>query len=360
MDFNGKPNPVMNCNFQATANPPLPKNCTREQMDEWGKMFAASPECLCSINIAFPRYYWRAKYLQKGQPVFIVDHPALIGENVIQLKDCTFIDLARLKLPNGVIIDGLPFDDMPTDLIRRHTAILEQDTLSARAPLITGDDLSGVTGIANATVRKAVELLDEYQQAAEGKDEQWQRLMRALDRIQGAMPEIKKDAGAWGAIIFVVMERVLSSNRAFFKRIESRLDEGVKRIECAALDATLPPGKRKWWENLWAAFKKYPDSMGAGEKWEAVARMVLAGVWENAQTSSWKSDYMGQTTFRKLAGSYRKKKAESSLMRDKLWTMLDRQWTAEQEKAWARNLRRYAERERDKAGKKMAIPKTPA
>ena len=144
------------------------------------------------------------------------------------------------------------------------------------------------------------------------------------------------------------------------KRIESLIDEGVGQIAKAAQDATLPPGKRKWWENLLAAFKTCPASMKEGEKWEAVARKVLTGVWENTGNASWTSVYLGKTTFRNLSEEYRKKKTAFPLWKDKLWTLLDRQWTAAQEKAWGEKLRRYAERERDKVQEKTAEPKKPA
>ncbi|HAL92945.1 MAG TPA: hypothetical protein DCM68_07985, partial [Verrucomicrobia bacterium] len=195
----------MNCQFKASIYPPLPDKDAPDYSDkcrEWEK----NPRLLVELEIAFPRYYWRAKYFQEGkEPFFITDCP--VKGNAVQLKDCAFLNNVDLKLPGGAVIRGFPHDDMPAELIRKHTAILEQEGLFARED---------------------------------------------------------------------------SEIKAEIARMRRDLEEGVDRIAKAAHDATLPPGKRKWWQNLWASFKTCPDSMKEGEKWEAVARKVLTGVWENA------------------------------------------------------------------------------
>ena len=144
------------------------------------------------------------------------------------------------------------------------------------------------------------------------------------------------------------------------EKISRDLEAGLGRIEQAAKDSNRKPGECEWWQNLWAAFDREPHNLNDGERWRKVARMVLAGVWENANKPNWANSYLGETTFRRLAKNYRILKETRAVMRDKLWTMLDKQWTGEQEKAWAKNLRRYAERERDRAKKKTAKPKKPA
>lgn len=285
MEYMGKPHPVMNCNSEAKTAPAPPLGTP--EYAAWKHKLATSPEVFSTLEIAFPRYYWRARFIQKTvQPFFFADSP--MTGNVVLLKDCAFINNVDLRLPNGSVIRGFPYDDMSAELIRKHTAILEQEGLFSKGD---GD-------------------------------------------IKAAIAELEK-----------------ATRRA--------IDEGVKRIEQITKDATRKPGEGQWWENLWAAFKRQDDNLNEGEKWGVVARAVLSGVWENAGNPNWTSVYLGQTSFRRLAKEYRNLKTTRTLWRDKLWTLLDRQWTTEQEKAWARNLRRYAERERDKAEKKTARPKKP-
>lgn len=130
MQYNGKPHPVMNCHFKTRIYPPLPDTKAadyREKYQAWDK----APQMLVELEIVFPRYYWRAKYLQEGKsPLWIGDCP--MTGNAVQLKDCTFENLVDLRLPNGDTLRGFPEKGMPADMIREHTAILEQERLLVR------------------------------------------------------------------------------------------------------------------------------------------------------------------------------------------------------------------------------------
>lgn len=130
MQFNGKPHPVMNCRHTASIHPPLPDKDAPDYRDKY-QAWEKEPRLLIELEIVFPRYYWRAKYLQEGrEPLWIVDSPAT--GRVVQLKDCTFENNVYLRLPNGDTIRGFPEKGMPADVIREHTAILEQEGLFAR------------------------------------------------------------------------------------------------------------------------------------------------------------------------------------------------------------------------------------
>ena len=127
MQFNGKPHPVMNCQFNASVYPPLPDPKSVEYREKYQK-WQTAPKLLINLEIVFPRYYWRAQYLQEGNaPLYIVDAP--VKGNAVLLKDCAFEDIVHLRLPNGITIRGRPEEGMPADMIRTHTAILEQEGL---------------------------------------------------------------------------------------------------------------------------------------------------------------------------------------------------------------------------------------
>jgi len=173
-------------------------------------------------------------------------------------------------------------------------------------------------------------------------------LPAAETNAQKALLDEERGAGVGDAELRAIAEQ------------KEQLAEVLGRIEQAAKDANRKPGEREWWGNLWAAFDREPGNLNDGKRWRGVAKVVLAGVWENAGNPNWASAYLWKTTFRRLAEKYRNLNATRPLMRDKLWTLLDRQWTAAQEKEWGEKLRRYAERERDKVKEKTAEPKKPA
>lgn len=123
LEYGGKFLPVMGCSFKAEIHPPAPQIGT-EEYAQWRIKIAKELECKITLQIAFPAYYWRAQYYQRGQPRFICDFP-FIG-NGIHLKDCKFVNLAELRLPDGTVIRGSPCDDMDAEAIRKNTAVLEQ------------------------------------------------------------------------------------------------------------------------------------------------------------------------------------------------------------------------------------------
>jgi len=144
MQYNGKPHPVMNCHFTANIHPPLPD---KDAPDFWDKYreWEKEPRLLIELEIVFPRYYWRAKYIQEGKsPLWIGDSP--MTGNAVQLKDCTFENLVDLRLPNGDTLRGFPEKGMPADVIREHTAILEQERLLPRENVAGATEKRGKLG----------------------------------------------------------------------------------------------------------------------------------------------------------------------------------------------------------------------
>ena len=189
MQYNGKPHPVMNCHFKTRIYPPLPDTKAadyREKYQAWDK----APQMLVELEIVFPRYYWRAKYIQEGKsPLWIGDCP--MTGNAVQLKDCTFENLVDLRLPNGDTLRGFPEKGMPADMIREHTAILEQEGLLVRG----GGDTETTAAIAKLQESMSrehgqhAETLDRVEQ--QGADNS-RLLHRANRKLEGVPPAMEK------------------------------------------------------------------------------------------------------------------------------------------------------------------------
>lgn len=189
MQYNGKPHPVMNCHFKTRIYPPLPDTKAadyREKYQAWDK----APQMLVELEIVFPRYYWRAKYIQEGKsPLWIGDSP--MTGNAVQLKDCTFENLVDLRLPNGDTLRGFPEKGMPADMIREHTAILEQEGLLVRG----GGDTETTAAIAKLQESMSrehgqhAETLDRVEQ--QGADNS-RLLHRANRKLEGVPPAMEK------------------------------------------------------------------------------------------------------------------------------------------------------------------------
>ena len=183
MQYNGKPHPVMDCHFMANIHPPLPD---KDAPDFWDKYreWEKEPRLLIELEIVFPRYYWRAKYLQEGKsPLWIVDCP--VKGNAVELKDCVFENLVDLRLPNGATIRGFPEKGMPADVIREHTAILEQEGLLVRG--------GGDTETTAAIAKLQESMSREHGQHAEtlGRVESTQTAM--LPHVEG-VPKLVEDS----------------------------------------------------------------------------------------------------------------------------------------------------------------------